>query len=135
MCFVNVAEAEGLLTVDDYPFAFGFGSPSKSGFGLNVPFSTKLVAVGISADSTDGVDASVQFTLEHYDSTNTKTSLVFGDPTFTINVNNKNLFDTTLNTSYSAGNFCIKITSVNNLVDIDSRYRFSLYFQSQEELV
>ena len=135
MCFVNVAEAEGLLTVDDYPFAFGFGSPSKSGFGLNVPFSTKLVAVGISADSTDGVDASVQFTLEHYDSTSTKTSLVLGDPTFTINVNNKNLFDTTLSTSYSAGNFCIKVTSVNNLVDIDSRYRFSLYFQSQEELV
>ena len=133
MCFVNVAEAEGLLTVDDYPFAFGFGSPSKSGFGLNVPFSTKLVAVGISADSTDGVDASVQFTLEHYDSTGTKSTST--DPTFTINVNNKNLFDTTLSTSYSAGNFCIKVTSVNNLVDIDSRYRFSLYFQSQEELV
>jgi hypothetical protein len=135
MCFVNVAEAEGLLTVDDYPFAFGFGSPSKSGFGLNVPFSTKLVAVGISVNSTDDVYASVQFTLEHYDSTSTKTNLVFGDPTFSINVNNKNLFDTTLSTSYSAGNFCIKVTSVNNLVDIDSRYRFSLYFQSQEELV
>ena len=77
----------------------------------------------------------MEFTLEHYDSTGTKTSLVLGDPTFNLNVNNKNLFDTTLNTSYSAGNFCIKITSVSNLVDIDSRYRFCLYFQSQEELV
>ena len=136
MCFVNVAEAEGLLTVGDYPFAFGFGSPSKSGFGLNVPFSSTLVAVGVSVDSTDGVDASVQFTLEHYDSTGTKSTVIGGDPTFNIFMFlSKNVFDTTLNTSYSAGNFCIKVTSASNLVDTDARYRVSLYFQSQEELV
>jgi hypothetical protein len=33
MVFVNVGEAEGVLSVNDYPFAFGFGSVSKAGFG------------------------------------------------------------------------------------------------------
>ena len=94
-----------------------------------------MVAVGISLDSDDGIDASVQFTLEHYDIDGFKTNVFLGDPTFTVNAINKYLFDTTQNTSYSAGNFCIKVTSATNLLDTDSRYRVSLYFQSQEELV
>ena len=45
MTFVSVGEAEGLLTVNDYPFAFGFGSPSKAGFGLAIPFNFAIIVL------------------------------------------------------------------------------------------
>jgi len=61
MVFLNVGEAEGLLVVNDYPFGFGVGSPSKSGFGLAIPFGFSLVSYAISCDSTDS-NISVKFT-------------------------------------------------------------------------
>jgi hypothetical protein len=66
MTFVSVGEAEGLLTVNDYPFAFGFGSPSKAGFGLAIPFNFAIVGFAVTVDSTD-TNRSIGFSLEHYD--------------------------------------------------------------------
>ena len=66
MTFVSIGEAEGLLIVNDYPFAFGFGSPSKAGFGLAIPFNFAIVGFAITVDSTD-INRSITFSVEHYD--------------------------------------------------------------------
>ena len=66
MTFVSVGEAEGLLSVNDYPFAFGFGSPSKAGFCLAIPFNFAIVGFAVTADSTDN-SRSIGFSLEHSD--------------------------------------------------------------------
>jgi hypothetical protein len=44
------------------------------------------------------------------------------------------MFLTQVFKSYVPGNICIKVQSVNNLVDIDARYRVALYFQSSDQL-
>ena len=126
---MNVGEAESLLTVNDYPFAFGFGSISKAGFGLPIPFGFSLVGYALSCDSTDS-NRSVQFTIEHYNTSGVKTSGVEEVVTLTTNV-----FNSTVNKSYSAGSMCVKVSSVSKLSDIDARYRIALYFQSSDELV
>ena len=127
---MNVGEAESLLTVNDYPFAFGFGSISKAGFGLPIPFGFSLVSYAISCDSTDS-NRSVQFTIEHYNTSGVKTSGVDENVT----LGSSNVFNSTVNKSYSAGSMCVKVSSVSKLSDIDARYRIALYFQSSEELV
>jgi len=129
MVFMNVGEAEGLLTVNDYPFAFGFGSISKACFGLPIPFAFSLVGYALSCNSTDS-NRSVQFTIEHYNTSGVKTSGVDEVVTLTSNVLNSSV-----NKSYSDGSMCVKVSSVGNLSDIDARYRIALYFQSSEELV
>jgi hypothetical protein len=43
-------------------------------------------------------------------------------------------FNSSIDKSYAPGNICIKVQSVNNLVDIDARYRVALYFQSSDQL-
>jgi len=125
---MNVGEAESLLTVNDYPFAFGFGSLSKAGFGLPIPIGFSLVGYAISCDSTDS-NRSDQFTIEHFNTSGVKTSGVDKVVTLTSNVLNS-----TVNNSYSAGSMCVKVSSVSNLSDIDARYRIALYFQSSVEL-
>ena len=72
----------------------------------------------------------VQFTIEHYNTSGVKTSGVDEVVTLTSNV-----FNSTVNKSYSAGSMCVKVSSVGNLSDIDARYRIALYFQSSDELV
>ena len=128
MVFMNVGEAEGLLTVNDYPFGFGFGSPSKAAFGLAIPFSSNLVGYAISCSSTDST-RNVSFAIEHYNTSNVKSS---GDEIITLN--SSNVFNSSINKLYSAGNICVRVSSVSNLSDIDARYRISLYFQSSVEL-
>jgi len=131
MTFVSVGEAEGLLTVNDYPFAFGFGSPSKAGFGLAIPFNFSIVGFAITVDSSD-TNRSIGFGLEHYD--------VNGNlftPQFNVSgsLGMSNVYNTNLFTDpYPPGNICIKIKSVQNVSDINARYRFTLYCQSLDEL-
>jgi len=129
MVFMNVGEAEGSISVNDYPFAFGFGSLSKAGFGLAFPFGFSLVGYAISCDSTDS-NRSVQFTIEHYNTSGVKTSGVDE----VVRLESSNIFNSTVNKSYSAGSMCLKVSSVSNLSDIDAIYRITLYFQSSVEL-
>ena len=128
MVFMNVGEAEGLLSINDYPFGFGFGSPSKAAFGIAIPFSSNLVGYAISCSSTDST-RNVSFAIEHYDTSNVKSS---GDEIITLNSSNE--FNSSINKLYSAGNICVRVSSVSNLSDIDARYRIALYFQSSVEL-
>ena len=129
MVFVNVGEAEGLLSVNDYPFGFGFGSPSKAGFGLAIPFNFKIVGYAISCNSTDST-RSVDFSIEHYNTSGVKTSGV--DEIVTLGTSN--VFNSTVNNTYNAGSICVRVQSVSNLSDINARYRVALYFQSSVEL-
>jgi hypothetical protein len=127
MVFVNVGEAEGLLSVNDYPFAFGFGSVSKAGFGLAIPFNFKIVGYAATCSSTDS-NRSVRFTIEHYNTSGVKT---LGDDEIVSLASN--VLNSSINKSYAPGNICIKVQSVNNLLDIDARYRVALYFQSSDQ--
>jgi len=132
MTFVSVGEAEGLLTVNDYPFAFGFGSPSKAGFGLAIPFNFAIVGFAVTADSTD-TSRSIGFSLEHYDVNGNLFTPQLGNVTGSLgmsNVYNTNLFSV----PYPPGNICIKIKTVQGLSDINARYRFTLFCQSLDEL-
>jgi hypothetical protein len=131
MVFVNVGGAEGVLSVNDYPFAFGFGSVSKAGFGLAIPFNFKIVGYAYAAtcSSTDS-NRSVSFTIEHYNTSGVKT---LGDVEV-VSLAGSNVVNSSINKSYAPGNICIKFQSVNNLVDIDARYRVALYFQSSDQL-
>jgi len=132
MTFVSVGEAEGLLTVNDYPFAFGFGSPSKAGFGLAIPFNFVIVGFAITADSSD-THRSIAFSLEHYDVNGNLFTPQLGNVTGSLgmsNVYNTNLFSV----PYPPGNICIKIKTVQGLSDINARYRFTLFCQSLDEL-
>ena len=61
MVFVSVAEAEGKLNLNQYPYCFGCLSHSKDGYGFAVPFPVKLVGVAISVSSKELATASVQF--------------------------------------------------------------------------
>jgi len=129
MVFVNVGECEGVLSVNDYPFGFGFGSPSKSGFGLAIPFNFKLVGYALTCSSTDS-NRIVDFSIEYYNTSGVKS--IGSD--LVISLGSSNVFNSTTNQSYAPGNICIKVQSVNNLSDIDARYRVALYFQSSDQL-
>ena len=124
-----MGECEGVLSVNDYPFGFRFGSPSKSGFGLAVPFNFKLVGYAATCNSTDS-NRSVSFTIEHYNTSGVKT--LWDDEV--VSLAGSNVFNSSNNKSYAPGNICIKVQSVNNLSEIDARYRLALYFQWSVEL-
>ena len=109
MVFMNVGEAGGLLSINDYPFGFGFGSPSKAAFGLAIPCSSNLVGYAISCSSTDST-RNISFAIEHYNTTNIKSS---GDEIITLN--SSNVFNSTVNKLYSAGNICVRVSSVSTL--------------------
>jgi len=132
MTFVSVGEAEGLSTVNDYPFAFGFGSPSKAGFGLAIPFNFAIVGFAVTADSTD-TSRSIGFSLEHYDVNGNLFTPQLGNVAGSLGMSN--VYNTNLcNNPYPPGNICIKIKTVQNVSDINARYRFTLFCQSLDEL-
>jgi hypothetical protein len=132
MTFVSVGEAEGLLTVNDYPFAFGFGSPSKAGFGLAIPFNFAIVGYAITVDSTDS-SRSIGFGLEHYDVNGNLFTPNLGNVSGSLGMSN--VYNTNQFTDpYPPGNICIKIKTVQGLSDINARYRFTLFCQSLDEL-
>jgi hypothetical protein len=132
MTFVSVGEAEGLLTVNDYPFAFGFGSPSKAGFDLAIPFNFAIVGFAVTADSTDN-SRSIGFSLEHSDVNGNLFTPQLGNVTGSLGMSN--VYNTNLFTDpYPPGNICIKIKTVQGLSDINARYRFTLFCQSLDEL-
>ena len=132
MTFVSVGEAEGLLTVNDYPFAFGFGSPSKAGFGLAIPFNFAIVGFALTVNSTD-TSRSIGFSLEHYDVNGNLYTPQLGNVTGSLGMSN--VYNTNLFTNpYPPGNICIKIKTVQNVSDINARYRFTLFCQSLDEL-
>ena len=43
--FISTGEAEGDLTNGEYPFCFGKGGPSKSFYGLPIPFMYSLDSI------------------------------------------------------------------------------------------
>ena len=132
MVFVNVGEAEGILSVNDYPFAFGFGSPSKAGFGLAIPFNFAIVGFAITCDSTDTA-RSISFGLEHYDVNGNLFTPQLGNVAGSLGMSN--VYNTNLFTDpYPPGNICIKVKTVQGLSDINARYRFTLFCQSLDEL-
>ena len=107
----------------------GSGHLQKSGFGLAIPFNFKIVGYAVTCSSTDS-NRSVSLTIEHYNTSGVKT---LGDDEI-ISLGTSNVFNSSINKSYNPGNICIKVQSVNNLVDIDARYRVALYFQSSDQL-
>ena len=128
MVFMNVAEAEGILTAGDYPFGYGFGSPSKAGFGVSIPFNATLTGIAVSCDSID-VNPSVQFFLENYNTSGTKVSPLNGTTDFSVLYHGSNKYFTSLNVQYVVGDISIKVVSPTNLTDADARYRITLFFQ------
>jgi hypothetical protein len=135
MVFVSVAEAEGKLNLNQYPYCFGCLSHSKDGYGFAVPFPVKLVGIAISACSQKQATAYIQFTIEHFNIEGTKTicsnDLIFNMSNLGIN---KYLFNMNLSQLYEPGNLCIRVSGCGNLSDIEARYRISFFFQSQVEL-
>ena len=118
--------------MNDYPFAFGFGSPSKAGFGLAIPFNFAIVGFAITVDSTD-TNRSIGFGLEHYDVNGNLFTPQLGNVAGSLGMSN--VYNTNLFTNpYPPGNICIKIKTAQNLSDINARYRFTLFCQSLDEL-
>jgi hypothetical protein len=101
---------------------------SKAGFELAIPFNCSLVGYALTCSSTDS-SRSVTFTIEHY---NTIEKTLRVDEV--VSLAGSNVYNSSINNYYPPGNICIKVQSVNNLSDIDARYRIALYFQSSDQL-
>ena len=134
MVFMNVAEAEGILTVGDYPFGYGFGSPSKVGFGVSIPFESTLTGIAGAVDSID-VSPSVQFFLENYNTSGSKVLPLSQSTDFSVLYDGSNKYLSNLGVDYTAGEICIKVVSPSNLTDADARYRITLFFQKTPALI
>ena len=132
--FSNVMEAEGILLVNDMPFSMGSGSPSRPGFGLSVPFNYKVVAYSIICNSTD-TNPNVSFSLRNYkngsttDYTEFASYIVMGSTKYKKQLQVPSAVPQFFS-EQEPGNLCIIVNSVSGCVDVNARYRFSLFLQS-----
>jgi hypothetical protein len=132
--FCNVIEAEGILLVNDMPFSMGGGSPSKPGFGLSVPFNYKVVAYSIICNSTD-TNTNVSFSLRNYKNGSTTdyvevaSNIVLGATKYKKQLQVPSAVPPFFS-EQEPGNLCIIVNSVSGCVDVNARYRFSLFLQS-----
>ena len=125
MCFMSIMEAEGELSVGDYPFACGFGAPSKANFGVFMPFDVRPVAFTVHCDSTD-TSPSCTFLLEYYPiggggPHNVTDGVMDGSKIASV------IFPSDSG-SRGAGQYCVKVTSASGLSDPEARYRAQLFF-------
>jgi hypothetical protein len=128
-CFCQSFEAEGLLSVGEYPFSLGCGSPSvPPNFGFFIPFDCVLVGYSISRFTSD--TGSVNFAIERlspYTSGNLSTVI-----NLSLSGSEKERYQGQMETSIPKGKLFIKCTQANGLTDITARYRISIFFQSIE---
>jgi len=132
-CYAHTMEFQGLLVADSFPFACGFGVPSKAGFGQYMPKGFVVKSWVIQSNSTDTAGAA-ELNLVHYpynSLTGTVVSTMNLDSTYTSNT------QATASASLAAGSIVVQIGAagtIANLVDVDARYRVTLYCQMTEAL-
>ena len=128
MVFCNMMEFEGVLQDGEYNFAGGYGAPSSPGFGLSIPFGFKVVAYSLVCVSSDS-NPVLSFELEHYDSGSSTSPSTIG--TFSVGAT-KYINSMVVDVAHTAGgNVCLKVVSASGVVDVNARYRFAVYVQSQ----
>jgi len=132
MVFLSQMECEGVLELLDFPFAVGFGSPSKAGFGLYVPFSSTVLSFAISQSSTN--TGTLFFELQHYDTSNNITSLFVLQVVGNGSTSHHDISYAEVETPVilPAGNYCITVGAKSGLLtDVDARYRAALYIRKE----
>ena len=139
MCFCNVMEFEGVLATGDYPFACGYGSPSGPGFGMPIPFNSKVVGYSLVCVSSD-VKLNVSMTMEHHRYSDGGINPVADFNLVSADGSNKNVSAMPSNSAVlSAGNLCVKVSGItelvgaNGVIDPYAKYRLAVYLQSQVE--
>ena len=126
--FLSQMEAEGVLELYDFPFASGFGSPSKANFGLYVPFESTVLSFSISQASTN--TGALYFELFHYDLSSNATSVFVLQVVGNASISHHEISYSEAETPvvFPPGNYCIKVGAKSGLLtDVDARYRSALY--------
>jgi len=126
--FMTVAEAEGVFAPGSFPFSFGMGNQSESGYGLFMPFKYTLKKIGVVGVSTDlNPDITLKFTHHPLDGSppiDIVSSVIVGKGTVL-----------TLGSSVpQAGNLVVEVVSVAGMADVDGKFRMSFVFTSDEAL-
>lgn len=115
-------EAEGLLSLGDFPFACGFGSQMTATFGMPIPFGCTVVHAGVTCSSTDSA-RDVQFHIEHFDGGANPT------PIYTLRIAGAS-------SSYAEGlpeillprgDIIVSVGATAGLSDVNARYRLTVY--------
>jgi hypothetical protein len=127
--FINTCEAEGILSVNSYPFSFGMGNQSEPEYGMPVPFSYTLRGVGYSCVSSDA-SPSISVKISHYAFGSGVETVLY--PSLTLSGKH---FQTKLTKpSGSAGNLVVEVLSVSGLTDDASKFRLSLVLTCDSSL-
>jgi len=132
-CFAHTMEYQGILEPGSTPFAMGYGIPSKPGFGVYVPKGFVVKSWVIQSNSSD-VSASAELQIVHYPY-NSLQGTVIDTRTFDGTFTSTTYPDPS--PSLDAGSLVIHIggpQTIVNLVDVDARYRVTLYCQMTEAL-
>jgi len=117
-------EHEGQLLANQYLFSLGMGSLTKPGYGLPFLTSFQLLGFSIIHDSTD-TNESIGLDFEMYDfGSSTSPTIIASTTLSTLKFTNVILPTPPV---HGAGILCIRVTSVNGVVDPDASYRISLY--------
>ena len=130
-CFAHTMEFQGILEAGSTPFAMGYGIPSKPGFGVYMPKGFVVKSWVVQSNSSDvGGTAELQLVHYPYDSAQ---GTVFDtramDGNFTSNIYGE------ASVALAAGSVVIHVGAagtINGLVDVDARYRVTLYCQMTE---
>ena len=126
--FCSVAEAEGILVANSFPFSFGMGSLSDENFGLPLPFNGNLMRVALTSLSTD-LNPEVSFTIINYPFDNSAAVVVL--PTTTIS-GKSGIVNIGTRTG-KPGNLVVKVVSVAGIVDDNAKFRMSFFYTSEDE--
>ena len=125
--FILVGEAEGLLSINSYPFCFGNGSPQAVNFGVGIPFRVNLKNLSLVTNTTD-ITFLVKIQMIHYSYvTNIETLL---GTEYSFQTSNKTQIDIT---TPGSGHIVFKITFIRGGFDTD-RFRLSLVFSADENI-
>ena len=132
-CFAHTMEYQGILEPGSTPFAMGYGVPSKPGFGVYIPKGFIVKSWVIQSNSSD-VGGVAELQIVHYPYNSLQGTVI-----------DTRIFDGSFTSStfpdpspaLDAGSLVIHIggpQTLVNLVDVDARYRVTLYCQMTEAL-
>ena len=125
--YILVGEAEGLLSINSYPFCFGNGTPQAENFGVGIPFRANLKNLSLVTNTTD-IEFLVKIQMIHYSYTTNIETLLGTEYSF--QTSNKTQIDIT---TPGSGHIVFKVTFIRGGFDND-RFRLSLVFSADENI-
>jgi hypothetical protein len=125
--FIIVGEAEGVLTLDSYPFCFGAGVPQEAGFGVSIPFRAKLKNLSLVKKTLDNAFL-VRIQMIHY-SYETNIATTLGEE-YSFQASRQIQLDIT---TPGNGHIVFKVTFIRAPLSTD-KFRLSLVFSADENL-